>query len=71
MPPEINFDPARLDLNQVVADHEAILRVNPQRFEMVQLSAIVFIDPQEHIVAGYKDVAADEFWVRGHMPGYP
>jgi len=71
MPPEINFDPSRLDLNRVVADHEAVLRVNPQRFEMEQLTAIVYVDAEQHIVAGYKDVRCDEFWVRGHMPGYP
>jgi 3-hydroxyacyl-[acyl-carrier-protein] dehydratase len=23
------------------------------------------------IIVGYKDVRFDEFWVRGHMPGYP
>jgi 3-hydroxyacyl-[acyl-carrier-protein] dehydratase len=71
MPPEIHFDPARLDLNAVQADQEAIRRVNPQRFEMEQLTAIVYIDPQQQLIAGYKDVAADEFWVRGHMPDYP
>ncbi len=71
MPPEVNFDPARLDLNNVVADHDAILRINPQRFEMEQLTAIVLVDTAQHLIAGYKDVDADEFWVRGHMPGYP
>jgi 3-hydroxyacyl-[acyl-carrier-protein] dehydratase len=71
MPPELNFDPARLDLSRVVADQEAIRKVNPQRFEMEQLTAVVHVDPQNHIVAGYKDVKEDEFWVRGHMPGYP
>ena len=71
MPPEVHFDPASLDLQRVLADREAIRAVNPQRFEMEQLNAVVHIDPQQHIVAGYKDVGADEFWVRGHMPGYP
>jgi 3-hydroxyacyl-[acyl-carrier-protein] dehydratase len=71
MPPELNYDPARLDLARVVADQEAIRKANPQRFEMEQLNAIVYDDPEGHVVAGYKDVGADEFWVRGHMPGYP
>jgi 3-hydroxyacyl-[acyl-carrier-protein] dehydratase len=71
MPPEVNFDPARLDLSAVKADQEAIRRVNPQRHEMEQLSAIIYDDPEQHIIAGYKDVRPDEFWVRGHMPGYP
>jgi 3-hydroxyacyl-[acyl-carrier-protein] dehydratase len=71
MPPEAIFDPARLDLGRVLADREAIRGVNPQRFEMEQLSAIVHLDPDQQVIAGYKDVGADEFWVRGHMPDYP
>src|SRR3954447_18463559 len=71
MPPELNFDPARLDLTRVLADQHAIRQVNPQRFEMEQLTAIVYLDPEQQIIAGYKDVGPDEFWVRGHMPDYP
>jgi 3-hydroxyacyl-[acyl-carrier-protein] dehydratase len=71
MPPEAHFDPAALDLQRVLADREAIRAVNPQRFEMEQLNAIVFTDPDRQLIAGFKDVGADEFWVRGHMPGYP
>jgi 3-hydroxyacyl-[acyl-carrier-protein] dehydratase len=67
----MHLDPARLDLGTVRADCEAIRRVNPQRFEMEQLTAVVHIDPEQHVIAGYKDVAAGEFWVRGHMPDYP
>ena len=71
MPPEAHFDLARLDLGRVVADREAIRQVNPQRFEMEQLTAIVHVDRDQHLLVGYKDVGADEFWVRGHMPNYP
>jgi 3-hydroxyacyl-[acyl-carrier-protein] dehydratase len=71
MPPELNFDVTNLDFGRVLADKEAIRRVNPQRFEFEQLDAIVFIDPTLHLVIGYKDVRADEFWVRGHLPDYP
>jgi len=71
MPPGPHLDLDRLDLGHVLADAEAIRKINPQRFEMEQLTAIVYVDPEQHIVVGYKDVGADEFWVRGHMPGYP
>ena len=71
MPPEVHFDPARLDFSKVAADREAIRQVNPQRFEMEQLDAIVMVDHERKLIAGYKDVRPDEFWVRGHMPGYP
>ncbi len=71
MPPEYHLDPASLDLGRVLADADAIRRVNQQRFEMEQLTAIVFDDGERHLIAGYKDVRPDEFWVRGHMPDYP
>ena len=71
MPPPLIVDPAGLDLSRVVADRDAIRRVNPQRHEMEQLTAIVLVDREQQTVAGYKDVADDEFWVRGHMPDYP
>jgi 3-hydroxyacyl-[acyl-carrier-protein] dehydratase len=71
MPPEVHFDPAQLDFSKVVADKEELRRVNPQRFEMEQLDCIIHLDREQHIIIGYKDVQPDEFWVRGHMPGYP
>src|SRR5205809_4833853 len=71
MPPPLILDPAGLDLDRVVADREAIRKVNPQRFEMEQLTAIVLVDREQRMVAGYKDVRDDEFWVRGHMPDFP
>jgi 3-hydroxyacyl-[acyl-carrier-protein] dehydratase len=71
MPPLAHYSPKQLDTTRVIADREAIRRVNPQRFEMEQLDAIVLLDPVENLIVGYKDVRADEFWVRGHMPNYP
>jgi 3-hydroxyacyl-[acyl-carrier-protein] dehydratase len=71
MPPDLHFDPGHIDFSNVVVDVDAIQRVNPQRFEMIQLDAIVHIDNVNKIIIGYKDVRYDEFWVRGHMPGYP
>ena len=70
MRPDLILDPTKLDFSQAVADKDALRAANPQRFEMEQLDAIVFMDTETHRVAGYKDVRDDEFWVRGHMPGY-
>jgi 3-hydroxyacyl-[acyl-carrier-protein] dehydratase len=71
MPPLALVDPATIDTTRVVADLDAIRRANPQRFEMEQLTAIVSVSRDEHLLIGYKDVRDDEFWVRGHLPGYP
>src|SRR5215475_9092451 len=71
MPPELIMDPQQVDTSRVLADREALRAINPQRFEMEQLDAIVYVDRSQHICIGYKDVRDDEFWVRGHMPDYP
>jgi 3-hydroxyacyl-[acyl-carrier-protein] dehydratase len=71
MPPEPLLDPTGFDLSHVVADLKSIREVNPQRFEMEQLTAIVLVKPEQHLIVGYKDVREDEFWVRGHLPGLP
>src|SRR5262245_22594642 len=60
-----------LDLSRPVADLAAIHAVNPHRFGMEMLSAIVLLDPQRRLIVGYKDVRPGEFWVPGHMPGFP
>jgi 3-hydroxyacyl-[acyl-carrier-protein] dehydratase len=65
------LDPSEYDLDRVIADVEEIRRYNRQRFEMEQLTAIVYEDRQRFICVGYKDLGPDEFWVRGHMPGTP
>jgi 3-hydroxyacyl-[acyl-carrier-protein] dehydratase len=71
MPPVALVDPATIDTSRVLVDREGIRRGNCQRYEMEQLTAIVAIDPEKHLIIGYKDLAPDEFWVRGHMPDYP
>lgn len=68
---ELILDPAELDFSKIIADREQIRKYNPQRFEMEQLTAIIHEDTDRHICVGYKDVTADEFWVRGHMPNMP
>jgi len=71
MPPALLFDLSQIDLTKVVFDREAICRVNPQAFEMQQLDGIIWYDKEKFLALGYKDVTADEFWVRGHIPGRP
>ncbi len=65
------LDFSEYDLNHVVSTIDEIRRYNPQRFEMEQLTAIVFEDTARLICVGYKDLKPDEFWARGHMPGLP
>jgi 3-hydroxyacyl-[acyl-carrier-protein] dehydratase len=71
MPPSMILDPTQIDFENVVADAEAIEAINPHRHGMRMIDAIVLLDREQHLIAGYKDCRHDEFWVPGHMPGYP
>jgi 3-hydroxyacyl-[acyl-carrier-protein] dehydratase len=71
MPAPPLYDLSTIDFSRPVFDIEAIRRVNPQRNQMEQLTAVVHVDTVNHGVVGYKDITDDEFWVPGHMPGFP
>jgi 3-hydroxyacyl-[acyl-carrier-protein] dehydratase len=71
MPPQFLFDISAIDLNRVLFDSDHVRLRNPQRGSMQQLDAIVHLDPAKGQIIGYKDVAEDEFWVPGHIPGRP
>ena len=67
---ELILDFAEYDPDRVIADLDEIRRYNRQRFEMEQLTAIVYTNLERMICVGYKDITPDEFWVRGHMPEF-
>jgi len=68
---DLIFNLDDLDFDAPIGDLDEICKVNPQRHEMLQLTAIVGEDMQRNACAAYKDLSQDEFWVRGHMPGMP
>lgn len=59
------------DQNKIIANQDDINSNNHQRFEMRQLDGILFEDEASVRVVGFKDTSEDDFWVRGHMPGFP
>ena len=68
---DLILDFSEFDCDHPIADIEQIRRINPQRHEMEQLTAIVYDNVETGICVGFKDVTEHEFWVRGHMPGMP
>lgn len=64
-------DLSTIDLTQVVADHDALYRRLPHRFEFEQLDSIIWIDRTTYTGIARRTVRPDEFWVRGHIPGRP
>jgi len=72
MPPPLLFDLSQIDLTaEPIFDKQAIINVNPQRFEMQQLDGVIWYDKAKKRILGYKDVTEQEFWVRGHIPSRP
>ena len=67
---ELLVDPSCYDLDHPIAWIDEIRKYNQQRFEMEQLSAIVYENYEEVACVGYKDITDKEFWVSGHMPGF-
>ena len=71
MPPEPILDISEIDQSKVAATREQICRVNPHRYEFQQLDGIFSIDYEKKVIAGFRDIREDEFWIRGHIPGRP
>ena len=70
MPSQPIIDISQIDFDKPLFTIDDIRKVNPQRYEMEQLTAIVHVDQENKIAVGYKDVTENEFWVRGHMPDF-
>ncbi len=68
---DLILDWSEYDPDRVIAGIDEIRRLNRQRYEMEQLTAVTYADSVRLICAGYKDVTHDDFWVRGHMPEFP
>jgi 3-hydroxyacyl-[acyl-carrier-protein] dehydratase len=68
---EIEIDLSSFDYANPLIGIEQIRKANPQRFEFEMLTGIVRLDPEKHLIIGFKDLSVNDFWVRGHMPGFP
>lgn len=71
MPPLPIIEPSALDPTRVLYTREQIYQYLPQRHEFAQLDGIIHVDKEGHSAAGIREVRADEWWCRGHMPGRP
>lgn len=72
MAPQLLFDIAGIDLDQVLHGPDFIESHNPHRGCMRLLDGIIWEKVQQMPQAiGFKEVRDDEFWVPGHIPGRP
>lgn len=68
---ELIVDHSLYDVANPIADIEEIRKQNEHRFEMEQLTGILYENYDEKTAVGYLDTSNQSFWVRGHMPGFP
>ena len=68
---EFLVDPSLYDLNKPIATLEDIRKFNAHRFEMELLTGILHEDYETKVAVGYHRTSESDFWVRGHMPGFP
>jgi 3-hydroxyacyl-[acyl-carrier-protein] dehydratase len=71
MPPQQIYGSDQYNFDRPLFSIDEIRKVNPQRYEMEQLTAILYVDREGNGLIGYKDITPNEFWVRGHMPDFP
>ena len=71
MPSALLADISTIDANTIILDKEKIRSLIPHRYEMEQIDAVLKFDKDNRLIVGLKNVQADEFWVRGHIPGLP
>ena len=71
MPPPLLFSLEGIDLDKVLVPIEEIRKVNPQRYEMEQLTGIIHLDREAGRLVAERRVGTDEWWVKGHIPGRP
>ena len=65
------IDLSTIDLRKVLVTKEQIYERLPHRYEFMQIDAITYLDKEQRLAVGLRNVREDEFWVKGHIPGRP
>lgn len=71
MPPPAVLDVMNLDPAALIYSQAEIYARLPQDHEFRQLHGILHLDIEAGTAAAFRDVRADEWWCRGHLPGRP
>ena len=71
MPPPTLLDLDGIDLTVVRFSRDDVYRILPQRDEFQSLDGILHLDREARAAVGFRDITADDWWARGHLPGRP
>jgi len=67
--PFVDF--AALDLSTDVFAKAEVLELLSQRAEFEMVDGVLHYEEDPGFIVGYKDVRADDWWSKGHIPGRP
>jgi 3-hydroxyacyl-[acyl-carrier-protein] dehydratase len=71
MPVQPLVDLAALDLSRTLFGPRDLERILRQRGRFAIVDGVLHLDPATDFVVGFKDVRADDWWARDHIPGRP
>ena len=71
MPPPLLIDLDRVDPARVVLTQAEVYELLPQRYEFQLLGGVCMLDKERKQIAAFADLASDDWWTRGHLPGRP
>jgi len=71
MPAEPLIDFEKTDLSRVVATRADIQKEIKQRGRFALLDGILDHGTESHVIVGFKDIRADDWWAPDHIPGRP
>ncbi len=71
MPAQYLIEPSTLDLSRVLAGPDILDRYRAQRGRFAMIDGILLEDEAGKLVAGFKDIRADDWWAKDHFPGRP
>ena len=64
-------DLARLDLSRTLFGPADLARILKQRGRFAIVDGVLHLDPKNDFIIGFKDVRADDWWAKDHIPGRP
>lgn len=71
MPPPLLADLEAINLDETCLTREEIYERLPHRYEFELLDGVCHVDEAKKVIVAYRDVTADDWWIRGHVPGRP
>lgn len=71
MPSAPLLDFETIDLSRVISGRDEIRKLLKQRGTFEMLDGILHFDAEGKLIVGCKDIRADDWWTKDHIPGRP